>query len=140
MTKHLSIRMAWHDNKWNGTICHNPTNNVYCRGNYSLLSSRIQRRINLDLVNQNKDPIAQAIFLMACISWAQPFSGANKRTAYVCADTLLKMNRHKFPINSKNEKEYLIGLLNEIQTNRAELDNIILIKISIFVLKRVKKI
>lgn len=40
--KHLTIRFAWHDNKWNGKICKDPSNNDYCRGNYSLLSPRIQ--------------------------------------------------------------------------------------------------
>ncbi|MDK2876625.1 MAG: hypothetical protein PWQ22_1035 [Archaeoglobaceae archaeon] len=52
--KHLTIRFAWHDNKWNGKICKDPSNNDYCRGNYSLLSPRIQRRINLDFENNNK--------------------------------------------------------------------------------------
>lgn len=53
--KHLTIRFAWHDNKWNGKICKDPSNNDYCRSNYSLLSPRIQRRVNLDFENNNKD-------------------------------------------------------------------------------------
>ena len=28
--KHISIRVPWHDNKWNGTICKNPSENSYC--------------------------------------------------------------------------------------------------------------
>lgn len=28
--KHLSIRVAWHDNKWNGTVCSRPNQNSYC--------------------------------------------------------------------------------------------------------------
>ncbi|TDQ33383.1 ATP-dependent exoDNAse (exonuclease V) alpha subunit [Zeaxanthinibacter enoshimensis] len=28
--KHLSIRVPWHDNKWNGTICNNPQANGAC--------------------------------------------------------------------------------------------------------------
>ena len=28
--KHLSIRVPWHDNKWNGTICNNPKDNGAC--------------------------------------------------------------------------------------------------------------
>jgi len=47
--KHLTVRFAWHDNKWNGKICKNPRMNFYCRGNYSLLSPRIQKRINLEI-------------------------------------------------------------------------------------------
>jgi exodeoxyribonuclease V alpha subunit len=48
MVKHVTVRMVWHDSKWNGNICNDPQSNVYCRGNYSLLSPRIQRRIKLD--------------------------------------------------------------------------------------------
>jgi exodeoxyribonuclease V alpha subunit len=47
--KHLTVRFAWHDNKWNGRVCKDPRRNVYCTGNYSLLSPRIQRRINLQI-------------------------------------------------------------------------------------------
>jgi len=28
--KHLSVRVAWHDNKWNGTVCCKPTLNSFC--------------------------------------------------------------------------------------------------------------
>lgn len=30
MIKHLSVRVAWHDNQWNGTNCCNPKSNGYC--------------------------------------------------------------------------------------------------------------
>lgn len=30
MIKHLSIRVTWHDNKWNGTICQHPSQNAFC--------------------------------------------------------------------------------------------------------------
>ena len=30
MAKHLSMRVAWHDNQWNGTNCCNPNSNGYC--------------------------------------------------------------------------------------------------------------
>lgn len=50
----MSVRVAWHDNKWNGKICKDPRKNIHCRGNYSLLSPRLQRRINLDLEEKYK--------------------------------------------------------------------------------------
>jgi len=28
--RHLSVRVPWHDNLWNGTVCKNPTNNASC--------------------------------------------------------------------------------------------------------------
>jgi len=55
MIKHVSVRFAWHDDKWDGGICRDPERNVYCTGNYSLLSPRIQRRINLDIEDKYKN-------------------------------------------------------------------------------------
>ncbi|MBD1398834.1 AAA family ATPase [Pontibacter sp. JH31] len=48
-TKHLTVRVAWHDNKWNGKICNDPINNIYCNGYHSLLSERIRKRKNAEL-------------------------------------------------------------------------------------------
>ena len=47
--KHLCLRMAWHDNKWNGKICKKPAENDYCVGEHSLLSDRIRRRRDLEI-------------------------------------------------------------------------------------------
>ena len=33
--KHLCLRMAWHDNRWDGTICKRPAENDFCVGEYS---------------------------------------------------------------------------------------------------------
>ena len=30
-TQHLSIRVPWHDNGWNGTVCAKPGSNTACR-------------------------------------------------------------------------------------------------------------
>ena len=30
MTKHMSIRLAWHNEGWNGHICQKPCENTYC--------------------------------------------------------------------------------------------------------------
>lgn len=40
--KHFTLRVAWHDNKWNGEICKDPLNNRYCNGYHSLLSNRLR--------------------------------------------------------------------------------------------------
>jgi exodeoxyribonuclease V alpha subunit len=48
LTKHTTVRFAWHDDNWNGGICKDPERNIYCTGNYSLLSPRLQRRIEID--------------------------------------------------------------------------------------------
>ncbi|MBR8535113.1 AAA family ATPase [Carboxylicivirga sediminis] len=33
--KHISARLAWHADGWNGKICRNPLSNTYCTGQYS---------------------------------------------------------------------------------------------------------
>ena len=43
-TMHVSIRVPWHDNKWNGTICSNPCNNTSC-----LILPRISQKRDDDL-------------------------------------------------------------------------------------------
>lgn len=35
MTKHLSLRLAWHGDGWNGCVCKNPQKNTYCIGRNS---------------------------------------------------------------------------------------------------------
>ncbi|MGB3225456.1 MAG: AAA family ATPase [Desulforhopalus sp.] len=30
VTHHLTLRVAWHDSKWNGTVCNNPSANSFC--------------------------------------------------------------------------------------------------------------
>ena len=27
---HLNVRVAWHDNKWDGSVCTNPSGNAFC--------------------------------------------------------------------------------------------------------------
>jgi AAA domain/UvrD-like helicase C-terminal domain len=38
--QHLTLRVAWHDSKWNGTVCQRPTENAYC---LSLDRIRVER-------------------------------------------------------------------------------------------------
>ena len=49
MILHLTARLAWHDRNWDGGICDRPSENIYCSGNFSLLSTRIQRRKNSEI-------------------------------------------------------------------------------------------
>jgi exodeoxyribonuclease V alpha subunit len=48
MPKHLTVRMAWHDHGWDGTICQDPSANSYCTGSHSLLSERVARDKQVD--------------------------------------------------------------------------------------------
>lgn len=42
--QHVTFRVAWHDNKWDGSICKDPKKNRYCSGFHSLLSERLRKR------------------------------------------------------------------------------------------------
>ena len=50
--KHVTFRVAWHDNKWNGTVCKYPKKNIYCSGFNSLLSERLRKRKQLNIENE----------------------------------------------------------------------------------------
>ena len=48
MAIHMSIRLAWHDNGWNGHICKKPGENSYCVGQYSYPGDLIASSRDLD--------------------------------------------------------------------------------------------
>jgi hypothetical protein len=37
---HLNVRVAWHDNRWNGAVCNDPLTNSYCLDLERIRSSR----------------------------------------------------------------------------------------------------
>jgi prophage maintenance system killer protein len=52
--------------------------------------NRDELRNILKMVDKQENLIMKTSYILGGISWAQPFSGGNKRTAFVCADTLLR--------------------------------------------------
>jgi exodeoxyribonuclease V alpha subunit len=48
MTVHLTARLAWHMNGWNGHICQNPAQNRYCIGAHSYPGDKIRQGRDLD--------------------------------------------------------------------------------------------
>src|SRR5258706_2080914 len=48
MTTHLSARLAWHMDGWNGHICRNPSSNHYCVGPHSYPGDKIKENRNLE--------------------------------------------------------------------------------------------
>ena len=47
MVAHLTARLAWHDDGWNGRICERPECNTYCVGRHSFPGDVIARERNL---------------------------------------------------------------------------------------------
>lgn len=54
MIKHISLRLAWHDDGWNGHVCREPKKNTYCVGQQSYPGDLISNARNLDW-EQRKD-------------------------------------------------------------------------------------
>ena len=52
MTAHLTARLAWHDDGWNGRVCRRPACNTYCVGAYSFPGDIISRERDLALEEQ----------------------------------------------------------------------------------------
>lgn len=59
---HLTVRMAWHDNNWNGKVCCNPEGNTYCTGAHSLLSGRIEKKKKTAIEQELKDQYIKGNF------------------------------------------------------------------------------
>jgi len=47
MTTHITARIAWHLDGWNGHICHNPAANTFCVGQFSYPGQMIAERRDL---------------------------------------------------------------------------------------------
>ena len=48
VTKHVSVRLTWHDNGWNGESCKDPKNNLSCQQDANLFIHKTQ------VINNNK--------------------------------------------------------------------------------------
>lgn len=53
MIKHISLRLAWHNDGWNGKICKNPKANIYCVGQKSYPGDLIATSRNLEWEEKN---------------------------------------------------------------------------------------
>lgn len=53
MTVHLSARLAWHMEGWNGHVCRDPASNTFCVGQYSYPGDQIRVGRNLEWEEKN---------------------------------------------------------------------------------------
>ena len=60
MTVHLTARLAWHDDGWDGRICERPNCNTYCVGRHSFPGDVVARERDLEreIANAGK-PVAK---------------------------------------------------------------------------------
>lgn len=77
MTSHFTLRVVWHDNKWNGKICQDPAGNFYCTAARSVLSERIARNKDLPKEELNSGAEIDSLlpdYLPPCFWSAAAFS------------------------------------------------------------------
>jgi exodeoxyribonuclease V alpha subunit len=74
MTTHISARMAWHDNGWNGTVCRNPKGNTYCVGQFSFPGDLIaeHRDLSKEITAAGK-PADKSGFILPCMANVNAF-------------------------------------------------------------------
>ncbi|MDD3653114.1 MAG: hypothetical protein PHO01_02830 [Desulfotomaculaceae bacterium] len=79
---HLSARLAWHMDGWNGHICTEPAANTYCVGPYSYPGTMIADDRVIDWEEENKGrPCSKLNGIPPCIYSINAFS-LDKLTAY----------------------------------------------------------
>jgi len=82
-TKHISVRLAWHDSGWNGCICRDPKANTYCVGQYSYQRDLIVRDRNLDWEQPLAEkPCQEVDGIPPCIHSINAF-GPDELNAYI---------------------------------------------------------
>lgn len=75
MASHLTLRLAWHNDGWNGHICKKPEENTYCVGCASYPGELIREQRDLDWEKANAGkPIADLDKAPACMYSASAFS------------------------------------------------------------------
>ncbi len=78
MTTHLTARLAWHMDGWNGHVCRNPSSNRYCIGPHSYPGEKIKDGRNLDWEEANAGkPCASLNQMPPCIHTMNAFGGSN---------------------------------------------------------------
>lgn len=75
MAQHMTLRLAWHNDGWNGRICEKPAENSYCVGCASYPGEMIRERRDLDWEKQHAGKlIAELDEPPACMYSASAFA------------------------------------------------------------------
>jgi len=93
--KHFTIRVAWHDNLWNGTVCCQPSKNSSC------LSLRRIKEIKDDALEEKH----------ACEKWPQPNNGkfpacVDESGGFMNPNEFLRVFKHPYQDNTKTQQTH----------------------------------
>lgn len=82
MRIHLTARLAWHDDGWNGRVCRKPAENTYCVGCYSYPGDMVAEGRDLEWEKAHAgEPIDTGEHISPCIYSGNAF-GAKQLTAF----------------------------------------------------------
>ncbi len=91
MTKHLSVRILWHDSGWNGCICKHPGKNTYCYADKSVPINKLKDKKHdakyLDWEDDNAGkPFSELDHLPRCTWSANAFSPEPTQFVHIAQD------------------------------------------------------
>ena len=89
--------------------------------------------------DEKKDLIEKSAYLMASISWMQPFGDGNKRTGLISAMKFLRDNGYELEISTDEDQREIRRLLYEIQDERTSLNSLVVKQIIFYISKRISK-
>ncbi|WP_316506384.1 Fic family protein [Nitrosopumilus sp.] len=89
--------------------------------------------------DERKNLIEKSSYLMASISWMQPFGDGNKRTALISAIKFLQDNGYDLEISSADDQREIRRLLYEIQDERTDMNILVVKQIIFYISKRISK-
>lgn len=82
---HISARVAWHDDGWNGHICRNPAGNTFCVGSRSYPGESIAEERDLEWETANAGRPCESVDAMPPCSWSINAFGKKRLRAYADA-------------------------------------------------------
>lgn len=91
MVQHISIRVPWHDNNWNGKVCEHPCENVYCM---ALKNIHENKKEENELANKEMRGIENRL---PCIEESVAFMSENK---------LERTTIHPYALNNSKEHRH----------------------------------
>ena len=81
MTTHISARLAWHDDGWNGRICKNPAANTFCVGSHSYPGQEIAENRCLEWENKHAGQYCETLDSIPPCCYSINAFGSNEITA-----------------------------------------------------------
>ncbi len=95
MTNHVSARVAWHMDGWNGHICRNPAANTYCVGPHSYPGTKIGETRDLEWEQANSGRCCSELGgIPPCISSINAF-GSKQLKAFADAPVFFNDNTRR---------------------------------------------